>query len=84
MLKHGTEGNERTCEWLITTGSFTAAFLVDLGENYNSRAMVDDLRQEVVRWVCNKKAEQGGPPIYSDHSSVSRIWDEMSLRTEGR
>jgi hypothetical protein len=34
--------------------------------------------------VRNKKAEQGGPPIYSDHSSVSRIWDEMSLRPEGR
>ena len=84
MLKHGTKGNERTYEWLITAGSFTTVFLVDLGENYNSRAMVDDLRRGVVRWVSNKKAEQGGPPIYSDHSSVSRFWDEMSLRLEGR
>jgi hypothetical protein len=29
-----------------------------------------------VHWAHNKKAEQGGHSIYSDHSCASRIWDE--------
>jgi hypothetical protein len=47
------------------------------GENPIPRATVEGLRGGVVHWARNKKAEQGKPSIYSDHSSASRVWDEM-------
>jgi hypothetical protein len=46
------------------------------GEIPNSRATVDGLRWGVVHWARNKKAEQGGHSIYSDHSCASWILDE--------
>jgi hypothetical protein len=39
-------------------------FLADLGENGNSRAMVDDREGGVVRWVRNEIAEQSEALIY--------------------
>jgi hypothetical protein len=55
-----------------------------LGENPIPRAIVEGLRRGAVHWASNKKAEQGGPSIYSDYASASRIWDEMLSRPEER
>jgi hypothetical protein len=45
--------------------------MTDLREISIPRATVERLKGGVVHWACNKKAEQGGPSIYSDHSSAS-------------
>jgi hypothetical protein len=84
MLKHGTKGDEQTWEWLIMAGCLTAARVTNLGKNPIPRATMEGLRGGVVRWVRNKNVEQGGPSIYSDYTSASRIWDEMILQPEGR
>jgi hypothetical protein len=65
-------------------GCLTAARVTDLGKNLIPQATVEGLRGGAVHWAHNKKAEQGGPSIYSDYASASRIWDEMILRPKGR
>jgi hypothetical protein len=52
----------------------------DLGEIWNSRAIVDDREWGVVFWLCNKIAEQARASIYRDQPSVLRIWAKLGLR----
>jgi hypothetical protein len=56
--------------------------MIDLRENGNSRAMVDDRKEGVVRWVCNEIVEQAGPSIYSDRLWLLRILDGINSRPE--
>jgi hypothetical protein len=55
-----------------------------LGEIPNSRATLANRGRGAVLWVRNKLTEHTEHSTYSNHSSVSRIWDGMSLRSERR
>jgi hypothetical protein len=83
MLEHKPEKHEPTCGWLSRARCLTMARLTELGENRNSRVVVANRQWGAVHWLRNKIAEQAEHSIYSDRSSVSRIWDEMGLRSEG-
>jgi hypothetical protein len=84
MLEHEPKKHEPTWERLATTRCLTSAILADLGEIPNSLATVVNRGRGAVLWVRNKLTEHIEHPIYSDRSSVSRIWDGMSLRLERR
>jgi hypothetical protein len=43
MLEHKPEKHEPTCGWLASARCLTAAQQTELGENQNSRAMVDGI-----------------------------------------
>jgi hypothetical protein len=60
-----------------------AVFLTDLGENENSRAMVDNREWGGVCCVRNEIAEQVGPSIYSDRLLWFRILDESETHCPG-
>ena len=64
ILKRGTRGHERTCSTLATARSLRAVLWTDLGEVSNWRALVDDLRYELMDWVLDYLAEPKARSIY--------------------
>jgi hypothetical protein len=84
MLKHGTEGEERTWGWLTTVECLTAATSTDLGEISNSGATVSNRGRGAVLGVRNMLTEQAGPSIYSDQQQWLRIWEKKLAAGERR
>jgi hypothetical protein len=63
-MKRGNRGCERTCNALATARSLYAVLWTDLGEVSNWRALVDDLRHELMDWVLDYLAEPMTHSIY--------------------
>jgi hypothetical protein len=59
-------------------------FLVNLGENRNSRAMMDNRERGVVCWVHNEISEQGEHSIYRSRLWLLRILDKRELMVASR
>jgi hypothetical protein len=76
MQKREPEGHEWTCGWLTMARGHTAAWLIELWENWNSRAIVVTREREVVFWLRNKIAEEAGASIYRDQKRWLRILDD--------
>jgi hypothetical protein len=64
ILKRGTRGHERTYNALATARSLRAVLWTDLGEISNWRALVDDLRHELMYWLLDYLAEPTACSIY--------------------
>jgi hypothetical protein len=64
VLKQESNGHERTCSTLAMARSLRAVFWTDLGEVSNWRALVDDLRHELMDWVLDYLAEPMARSIY--------------------
>ena len=78
VLKQESRGHERTCSTLTTARSLRAVLWTDLGEVSNWRALVDDLRHELMDWVLDYLAKPTAHSIY-------RLWGRwlMNLRWRG-
>jgi hypothetical protein len=66
-LKRGNRGCERTYNALATARLLNAMLWTDLGEVSNWRALVDDLRHELMDWVLDYLTKPMAHSIY-------RIW----------
>jgi hypothetical protein len=64
VLKQESRGHERTCSTLATTSSLSTVLWTDLGEVSNWRALVDDLRHELVYWLLDYLLELTTHSIY--------------------
>jgi hypothetical protein len=64
VLKQENNEYERTCSMLATTRSLRAVLWTDLGEVSNWRALVDDLRHELMDWVLDYLMEPTAHSIY--------------------
>jgi hypothetical protein len=78
ILKRGTRGHERTCSTLATARSLRAVLWTDLGEVPNWRALVDDLRHELMDWVLDYLAKPTTHSIYR----IPKRWP-VNLRWRG-
>jgi hypothetical protein len=63
-LKQGNRGCERTCNALATARLLSAVLWTDLGEVSNWRALVDDLRHELMDWVLDYLTELTAHSIF--------------------
>jgi hypothetical protein len=64
VLKQESRGHERTCSMLATASSLSTVLWTDLGEVSNWRALVDDLRNELVYWLLDYLVEPTSHSIY--------------------
>jgi hypothetical protein len=64
ILKRGTKGHERTYSTLAMARSLRAVLWTDLGDVTNWRALVDDLRHELVYWLLDYLEEPTTCSIY--------------------
>jgi hypothetical protein len=64
VLKQESRRHERTCSTLTTARSLRTVLWTDLGEISNWRALVDDLRHELVYWLLDYLAELTACSIY--------------------
>jgi hypothetical protein len=74
VLKQGTRGHDRTCNALATARSLNSVLWTDLGEVSNWRALVDDLRYELMDWVLDFLAEPTAHSIYRIRGWWLMIW----------
>jgi hypothetical protein len=77
VLKEESRGHELTCSTLATTSSLSTMLWTDLGEVSNWRALVDDLRHELVYWLLDYLAEPTAHSIY-------RLWGRWPMNLGGR
>jgi hypothetical protein len=76
VLKQESRGHERTCSTLTTARSLRAVLWTDFGEISNWRALVEDLRHELVYWLLNYLAKLMTCSIYRipERSPVNLRW----------
>jgi hypothetical protein len=81
VLKKESRGHERTCSTLATASSLSTVLWTDLGEVSNWRALVDDLRHELVYWLLDYLAE---PTTHSIYRLQGRWPVNLGWRGSGR
>jgi hypothetical protein len=78
VLKQESRGHDRTCSTLATARSLHVVLRTDLGKISNWRALVDDLRHELVYWLLDYLVEPTACSIYR----IPERWP-MNLRWRG-